>query len=111
VDDQAAAAHRTAGFDPDIAIDDEFAAGHAVPHEVQSIAGVLDPDLPGVSGAHAKYISHGKVVPRGVDRRPLDVGDRLAGQQMRHQRRQIEALIGPMSERQHERFHGSKPFR
>jgi hypothetical protein len=111
MDDQTPAAHQSTGFDPDVAIDDDFAAAHAMSDKVETIARPLDPDLLGVSGPHPKYIADRETMPRRVDRRLLDFRDRPAGQQVRQQRRQIEALVGPMPEGQHERSHDNKSFK
>jgi hypothetical protein len=108
---QAPTAHQAAGFDPGVTLDDDFATSHAMSNEVEAIARAFDPDSIGISCPHAKHIPDGNAMPRGVDRRPLDFRDRLGGKQVRHQWRQIESLIGPMSKRQHQRSHDSKSFK
>jgi hypothetical protein len=108
---QAPAAHQATGFDPDVTLDDDFAIAHAMPNEVEAIARPLDPDSMSVSCPHAKYIAYGNAMPRSVDRGPLDFRNRLGGKQVRHQWRQIEPLIGPMSKGQHQRSHDSKSFK
>jgi hypothetical protein len=111
MDDQTPAAHRTTGFDPDVAIDDDFAAAQAMSDKVEAIARTLDPDLLGVSGPHPKHIADRETMTRRVNRRLLDFRNCPARQRVRQQRRQIEALVGPMPEGQHERSHDNKSFK
>src|SRR5215211_3296910 len=96
------------GLEPGVALNLDGAVRHAAPDAVEPIAGVLDADELRVARPDAEGVADGD--PR-ARRLQLDAGDfrgAFPGQPMRHQGRQVEPLVGPHVQGEHQRRHGSK---
>jgi hypothetical protein len=111
LDDEPSALHAAPRFDPDIAVHQDFAANHFVPDEVEAVAGALDANVLRIPHAHSKSVADVDAVAGGAQLHSLDFRYSLSRQQMRHQRRQVEALIGALPQREHKRLHDSSSFR
>jgi hypothetical protein len=111
VDDQPSAPHSATGFYPDIAVYLDFAIGHFVSDEVQAVASAFNANVLRVPHAHTKNLTDRDALAGRAQLQSRDFGCRFSRQQMRHERRQIEALIGALPEREHQRFHGSSSFK
>ena len=79
--------------------------------EIQPVARAFEPDLLRVAGAHAEHLAYVNTMARRRQINALDLGERFAGELVWHERRQIEPLIRPLAQREHERLHGSSSFK
>jgi hypothetical protein len=111
VDCQAATSHQTPGFGADVAFDDHLTPGHAVANEIQPIARAFETDLLRAPRPHAERLSNINTVSRGGKIDALDLGNRFAREPIWHERREIEPLIRPLAQREHERLHGNNSFK
>ena len=110
-DDQAAAPHQSPGLVADIALDHDLAAAQLLPDLVEPVGRPFDPNMGRVAPAQAKDIGDRDPFASGLQLELADLGRRLPGQAMGHQRRQIEPLLRTGPHDQHERLHGSRSLR
>jgi hypothetical protein len=110
-DTQGAARHQPPRLVADIALDDDPAVAHAMADVVEPVARLLDADMIGVAHAQAERVADDDACARSLHFDAFDLGGAFAGNQMRHQRRQIEPLLGALAQREHERLHGSNSLR
>ncbi len=108
---QPAAGHQASRLDADIARDLDLARRQAGADPVEPVAGAFDADVLRVAHAQPKGIADGHALARRLQLDPRDLVRALAGEKMRHQRRQVEPLRGALVQRQNERRHGSRSLR
>jgi len=85
----------------------DLAGCHFVTDPVEAVAGSLDPGLCGIAHAQAENVGQQHALARRLQLDPFDLSGRHPGKPVRHQRREIEALVGTAAQRHDERFHGS----
>jgi hypothetical protein len=96
---QPAAGQQTSGLDADIALDYEFAAVHLLADIIEPIAGILNADLLDITRAQPKHIANFDAVTGCLQLDLFDLTSCLTGKAVRHKRRQVETLIGPLAKR------------
>jgi hypothetical protein len=96
---QAASGHQASGLDADIAVDQELAAFHLLTDVIESITGILNADLLDITRAQSKHIANFDAVTGCLQLDLFDLASCLSGEAVRHKRRQVETLIGPLAKR------------
>jgi hypothetical protein len=91
-----------------IAIDENFAAGHTVADMVESVTGAFDANVFRIAHTQTEYLADIDAVTARPQFDMLDLRGRLASKQVRDQRRQVEPLIGALAQCEAKRFHGTK---
>jgi hypothetical protein len=92
----------------DVTIDENFSAGHGVPDAVKAIARAFNANPLWVAHPQTKHIAHADPPAGCLQLDPLDLGDASSGNQVRHERRKVEPLLGTLPQDERERLHGSK---
>jgi hypothetical protein len=78
---------------------------------IESIAGIQNADLLNITHAQSKHIAYFDAMTGCLQLDLFDLASRLAGKAVRHQRRKVDTLIGPLAKRQCQRLHGSNSRR
>src|SRR5215471_4664000 len=108
---QASAAHQPARLRAGVADNLDLAARQRLADPIETVARTFDADARRLSHAQAKDIADRHRHARGLQLDPLDLGCLLAGEPMRHQRREIKPLIGTLAQGENQRRHGRRSRR
>jgi hypothetical protein len=95
-------------LDAHFAIDENFASGHRLADVIEAIAAPFDANPVGIAHAQAKHFAEVEPAAGCLQLNPLDLAGGFSGQQMWHERREIDPLIGAPAELQSQRLHGSR---
>jgi hypothetical protein len=79
-----------------------------VPDAVKAIARAFNANPLWVAHPQTKHIAHADPPAGCLQLDPLDLGDASSGNQVRHERRKVEPLLGTLPQDERERLHGSK---
>ena len=98
---------RTSGLDADIAVDEKFAASHALAGMIEAVAASFNANLLGIAHLQPKHLANINAATCRLQFDAFDLAGWFAGKQMRNERRQIEPLRGALAEGESQRSHGS----
>ena len=105
---QIASGHQTPRLGTDVTIDKNFSASHRVTDTVKPITGAFNANPRRVAHPQTKHIAHADAPAGCLQLDPLDLRGAPSGNQVRHERRQVEPLIGTLPQGERERLHGSR---